>query len=111
MDVVLAGSIFLTDEGGGLSRLRLLYVEPAAQGRGIGARLVQTCIAFARDCGYAAMVLWTHTILTQARRLYAANGFELIEQAMHTTFGVPVQGETWRLALSGTYPARIGAIT
>ena len=96
---VLAGSIFLTDEGGGLSRLRLFYVEPFARGRGIGNALVAECIAFARNVGYDAMTLWTHTILESARRIYASHGFEIVEVKTHTTFGTPVQGETWRLDL------------
>jgi len=91
----MAGSVFLTNEGGGLARLRLLYVEPFARGRGIGDALVRTCIGFAQDAGYDAITLWTHTILASARRIYAAHGFELVETAVHDTFGKPVQGETW----------------
>jgi DNA-binding MarR family transcriptional regulator/N-acetylglutamate synthase-like GNAT family acetyltransferase len=94
-----AGSILVTDEGDGLSRLRLLYVEAMARGRGIGEALVSTCLQFARDAGYAEMMLWTHTVLTSARRIYAAHGFRLIESAWHDEFGEPVEGETWRLDL------------
>lgn len=97
---VLAGSIFLTDEGGGLARLRLFYVEPFARRRGIGNALVAECIAFARSVGYDAMTLWTHTVLESARRIYASYGFEIVEVKTHTTFGTPVQGETWRLDLT-----------
>jgi GNAT superfamily N-acetyltransferase len=100
VDGALAGAVLLTDEGGGMSRLRLLYVEPFARGRGIGDQLVATCIAFARNVGYRAMTLWTHTVLESARRIYAAHGFCLSETAMHETFGVPVQGETWLLDLA-----------
>jgi DNA-binding MarR family transcriptional regulator/GNAT superfamily N-acetyltransferase len=96
---VMAGSIFLTDEGDGLSRLRLLYVEPWARGLGIGESLVSTCLAFAREVGYRAMTLWTHTILERARRIYAVHGFEIVEVETHEEFGTPVQGETWRLEL------------
>jgi GNAT superfamily N-acetyltransferase len=95
----MAGAVFLTDEGEGVCRLRLLYVEPFAQGRGIGGHLVRTCIGFARDTGYEAMTLWTHTVLASARRIYAAHGFRLTDTAMHRIFGVEVQGETWRLEL------------
>jgi DNA-binding MarR family transcriptional regulator/ribosomal protein S18 acetylase RimI-like enzyme len=94
-----AGSVLLTDEGGGLSRLRLLYVEAMARGRGIGDDLVSRCIAFAREQGYAEMMLWTHTVLTSARRIYAAHGFHITETAWHDDFGEPVEGETWRLDL------------
>jgi DNA-binding MarR family transcriptional regulator/predicted GNAT family acetyltransferase len=95
----MAGSVLVTDEGDGLSRLRLLYVEPMARGRGIGDHLVDLCIRFAREAGYRAMTLWTHTVLTGARRIYAAHGFEIVEVETHDAFGEPVQGETWRLEL------------
>lgn len=95
----LAGQVLLTDEGDGLCRLRLLYVEAMARGRGIGEALVAACIAFARKAGYAQMTLWTHTVLTSARRIYAAHGFELVESAWHDDFGELVEGETWRLKL------------
>jgi DNA-binding MarR family transcriptional regulator/GNAT superfamily N-acetyltransferase len=97
IDGVMAGSIFLTDDGGGLSRLRLLYVEPFARGLGIGDTLVAACIDFARQVGYDAVWLWTHTILESARRIYAAHGFTITDVHMHEEFGEPVQGENWRL--------------
>jgi DNA-binding MarR family transcriptional regulator/GNAT superfamily N-acetyltransferase len=96
---VMAGSVFLTDEGGGLSRLRLLYVEPFAQGRGIGTLLVSSCVAFARAAGYREVTLWTHSILETARHIYAAHGFVITETAMHEHFGMPLMGETWSLQL------------
>lgn len=95
----MAGSILVTDEGDGLARLRLLYVEAMARGRGIGDALVSTCIGFAREAGYTQMMLWTHTVLTSARRIYAAHGFRLTESAWHDEFGAPMQSETWRLDL------------
>jgi DNA-binding MarR family transcriptional regulator/GNAT superfamily N-acetyltransferase len=95
----IAGSIFLTDEQNGLSRLRLLYVEPAFQGRGIGDALVAACIAFARNVGYARMTLWTHSILHGARRIYARHGFEIVASEEHDTFGPMLMGETWELKL------------
>jgi DNA-binding MarR family transcriptional regulator/GNAT superfamily N-acetyltransferase len=96
---VLAGSVFLTDEGEGRSRLRLLYVEPFARGLGIGRALVETCVAFARAAGYREMTLWTHTILESARRIYAAQGFAIVEAHVHEEFGLPIESETWALAL------------
>lgn len=99
IDGVMAGSIFLTDDGAGLSRLRLLYVEPAARGLGLGDTLVRTCIDFARDVGYHAVWLWTHTILESARRIYAAHGFQITDVHMHEEFGEAIQGENWRLDL------------
>ena len=99
VDDAMAGSVMITDEGDGSARLRLLYVEPFARGRGIGDALVGRCVGFARDAGYRALALWTHTILHSARRIYAAQGFHIVETAMHEAFGMPVQGETWQLDL------------
>jgi DNA-binding MarR family transcriptional regulator/GNAT superfamily N-acetyltransferase len=99
VDGELAGSIFLTGEGEGLCRLRLLYVEPAFQGRGIGDALVAACVAFARAAGYTRMTLWTHSILESARRIYARHGFQIVETSVHDTFGPPLEGETWELNL------------
>jgi DNA-binding MarR family transcriptional regulator/N-acetylglutamate synthase-like GNAT family acetyltransferase len=104
LDGRMAGSIFLTDEDDELCRLRLLYVEPVFQGRGIGDALVSTCISFAREVGYARMTLWTHTILETARRIYARNGFRLVDRREHTCFGPPVMGETWELDLRAAEP-------
>jgi DNA-binding MarR family transcriptional regulator/GNAT superfamily N-acetyltransferase len=98
-DGCMAGSVFLTDEGGGLSRLRLLYVEPAFQGHGIGDALVSTCVAFARAVGYERITLWTHSILGTARRIYARHGFRIVDTSEHTLFGEPLMGETWELDL------------
>lgn len=95
----MAGSVLLTDEGDGTARLRLLYVEPFARGLGIGQALVTACIDFAQAAGYREIVLWTHTILESARRIYARQGFAITETAMHETFGTPLMGETWRRVL------------
>lgn len=94
----MVGSIFLveTDKG---AQLRLLYVEPEARGLGIGEALVRTCVDFARGAGYTRIWLWTHTILTSARRIYAAAGFHIVSTEVHDEFGKPEQGETWELAL------------
>lgn len=97
---VMAGSVFLTDEGDGQSRLRLLYVESFARGLGIGRLLVSACVNFARETGYREMSLWTHTILETARRIYAEHGFTITETAMHERFGMPLMGETWVLNLT-----------
>ena len=80
-------------------RLRLLYVEPFARGLGIGNALVEACLGFARDVGYTAMTLWTHKVLTSARRIYVAHGFRIIETQVHERFGIPLEGETWRVEL------------
>lgn len=100
IDGVMAGAVFLTDEGDGVARLRLLHVEPFARRRGIGDALVRECIGFAREKRYAQITLWTHTVLEAARRIYSRNGFELVSTEVHHTFGEAVQGETWRLTLT-----------
>jgi DNA-binding MarR family transcriptional regulator/GNAT superfamily N-acetyltransferase len=100
----MLGSIFLVDGGDGVARLRLLYVEAEARGLGIGAALVRTCLGFARDAGYRKVALWTHTVLASARRIYAAEGFEIVSTETHSEFGDPVQGETWELVLTPDGP-------
>ena len=99
VDGEMAGSVLLTDEGDGLSRLRLLYVEPSAHGKGIGSALVRECIVFARAAGYRRMMLWTHSILEAARRIYAREGFNLISTEDHTVFGPTLTGEIWEMSL------------
>jgi DNA-binding MarR family transcriptional regulator/GNAT superfamily N-acetyltransferase len=95
----MLGSIFLVDGGNGVARLRLLYVEAEARGLGIGSALVEALLGFAREAGYAKVTLWTHTVLTSARRIYAAAGFRIASTEVHDEFGKPEQGETWELEL------------
>lgn len=98
-DGAIVGSIFVmpTDGLAGSAQLRMLYVEPAARGLGLGRTLVETCVAFARDAGYERMRLWTHTIQQSARRLYAAMGFEVVETSPHRQFGQDLVSEIWEL--------------
>lgn len=94
------GSVFIVkDAEPGVARLRLLMVEAAARGEKLGRRLVDECIAFARLKGYREIVLWTHEVLTAARAIYAATGFELEKTWVHDDFGKPEVSETWRLKL------------
>lgn len=81
------------------AKLRLLIVEPAARGHGIGARLVAECLEFARTHGYTAMELWTQEVLTAARSIYRRAGFELVESKPHRDFEIELVGEIWRREL------------
>lgn len=93
------GCVFLVKDDEQVARLRLLLLEPSARGTGLGRRLVQECSAFAREAGYREIVLWTHAVLTAARRIYADLGYELEKTWTHDDFGRPEVSETWRLRL------------
>lgn len=95
----IVGSVFLADGGEETAKLRLLYVEPAARGRGIGNRLVDECIGFARGRGYRELTLWTNSVLTSARKIYEAHGFRLTNEQPHHSFGKDLVGQTWALDL------------
>jgi DNA-binding MarR family transcriptional regulator/GNAT superfamily N-acetyltransferase len=98
-DGVPIGSVFLVKESDAIARLRLLIVEPRARGLGVGRRLVEECVRFARQAGYREVTLWTHSILTAARRIYDSVGFKLISSETHDEFGPELVGETWALEL------------
>ena len=93
------GSVFLVKESDSVAKLRLLIVEPKARGLGVGRRLVEECVRFARQAGYGDITLWTHSILTAARRIYDSVGFRIVETETHDEFGPELVGETWRLRL------------
>ena len=93
------GSILLVKDSESVARLRLLLVEPRARGLGIGRRLVEESIRFARQCRYDSITLWTHSNLTAARAIYQRAGFTLVERKSHRDFGPEVIGEIWDLKL------------
>ncbi|CAN7596707.1 bifunctional helix-turn-helix transcriptional regulator/GNAT family N-acetyltransferase [Phenylobacterium sp. LjRoot164] len=99
-DGEILGSIFLVKgERPGQAKLRLLLIEPAARGLGLGKRLVGECVAFARKAGYDEITLWTQSILGAARAVYAAAGFELVESRPDGAFAKGLISETWVLKL------------
>jgi DNA-binding MarR family transcriptional regulator/GNAT superfamily N-acetyltransferase len=95
----IVGSIFLVKADEATAKLRLLYVDKAARGAGLGRRLVEECLAFAKSSGYRRIVLWTNDCLTAARRIYETTGFQLDHEEAHHAFGKDLVGQTWSRTL------------
>ena len=93
------GSVMLVKAKEGIARIRLLIVDPKARGLGLGARLTDECIRFARKAGYKKITLWTHSILTAARHVYEKAGFKLMRSEKHKSWGKPVVSEHWDMVL------------
>jgi DNA-binding MarR family transcriptional regulator/GNAT superfamily N-acetyltransferase len=96
------GAVLVAKESEQIARLRLLHVEREARGLGIGKRLVEECIRFARQAGYQKMTLWTQSILHAARGIYKNAGFQVVHEEKHRSFGKDLAAETWELNLRTT---------
>ena len=95
----ILGSVFLVKKDNETAQLRLLYVEPSARGLGVGRKLIEECINFARHSRYKTITLWTNSILTAAIHLYEEAGFQLMEEEKHHSFGHDLVGQIWDLTL------------
>jgi DNA-binding MarR family transcriptional regulator/GNAT superfamily N-acetyltransferase len=98
-DGAIVGSVFVVRHTKTVAKLRLLYVEPSARGLGIGRRLVDECISFARAAGYRTLMLWTNSILDAARHIYEGSGFTRVGRERQHRFGHDNVFETWKLEL------------
>jgi GNAT superfamily N-acetyltransferase len=90
-----AGCVFCVTGDAATAKLRILLVDPGARGLGVGARLVATCLDFAAAAGYSRITLWTNDVLASARRIYAGQGFTLVDREPHHSFGRDLVGENW----------------
>jgi DNA-binding MarR family transcriptional regulator/GNAT superfamily N-acetyltransferase len=98
------GCVFCVRQDDVTAKLRLLLVEPCARGMGVGGRLVDECVRFATSIGYQTIELWTNSVLTSARRIYADRGFTCVKTQPHNSFGHDLVGETWALDLGYKQP-------
>jgi DNA-binding MarR family transcriptional regulator/GNAT superfamily N-acetyltransferase len=99
LDGDTVGCVFCVKKEESVAQLRLLLVEPRARGKGVGTRLCDQCVRFARSAGYKRLMLWTNDVLEDARRIYERAGFELVEEERHRSFGHDLVGQSWWLTL------------
>jgi DNA-binding MarR family transcriptional regulator/GNAT superfamily N-acetyltransferase len=99
LDGDTVGCVFCVKKEESVAQLRLLLVEPRARGKGVGTRLCDQCVRFARSAGYKRLMLWTNDVLEDARRIYERAGFELVEEERHRSFGHDLVGQNWWLTL------------
>jgi len=99
LDGERVGSVFVVRKTDEIAKLRLLILDRRARGLGLGRRLVEECLRFAKSAGYSSMTLWTQSILTAARAIYRQAGFRLVAEEPHHSFGVDLIGETWEREL------------
>src|SRR5258708_38786612 len=104
MDGEIIGSVFVVQSRETVAKLRLLLVEPKARGLGLGTRLVEECIRFARRRGYQKLMLWTNSILLEARHIYEKTGFHLVAEEAHHSFGKTFIEKTGNLVLEQAAP-------
>jgi len=95
----VVGSVFLVKQSPTVAKLRLLILAPQARGRGLGARLVDACVRFAREAGYRKVVLWTQSHLDAARAIYQSRGFTKKQARKHHSFGKRLVAEVWEMRL------------
>lgn len=94
------GCVFCVRKDDTTAQLRILLVTDAGRGRGLGRRLVSECVGFARAAGYQRMVLWTNAPLAAARHLYVEAGFRLTAADPHSSFGIDLIGQHYKLELA-----------
>jgi DNA-binding MarR family transcriptional regulator/GNAT superfamily N-acetyltransferase len=97
------GGVLIAKASEEVAKLRLLHVEADSRGLGIGKRLVEVCITFARQAGYQKITLWTQSILRAARHIYKVAGFLLVDEKPHHSFGKDLTGETWEMDLRAAH--------
>ena len=99
LDGERVGAAFVVRKSKTIAQLRMLILTPAARGLGLGTRLTDECLTFARSKGYRKMVLWTNSCLDAARHIYAGKGFQMVKSEAYHGFGHNLVGETWELKL------------